>query len=74
MFTGCFFETDSSVASTNLPKAADMFQINRRIIFYNGITSEYILSIEGFCSIEDQKKKINLKLPAKPAMNIRNIS
>ena len=28
-----------------------MFQINRRIIFYNGITGDYMLSIEGLCSL-----------------------
>lgn len=43
---------DATIASRNLSKAADMFEINRRVIFYNGITSEYILVIEGRCSIE----------------------
>lgn len=42
---------DADVASRNLSKAADMFEIDRRIVFYNGITSEYILTIEGRCSI-----------------------
>jgi hypothetical protein len=49
-FIGC--QTDSQVVSSNLSKAADMFEINRRIVFYNGITDKYILSIEGRCSIE----------------------
>lgn len=48
--TAC--EDDATIASRNLSKAADMFEINRRVIFYNGITSEYILVIEGRCSIE----------------------
>lgn len=43
--------TDAKIASRNLSKAADMFEINRRIVFYNGITGEYMLSIEGRCSI-----------------------
>lgn len=47
---GC--NTDADVASHNLSKAADMFQIDRRIIFYNGITDSYILVVEGRCSIE----------------------
>lgn len=47
---GC--ENDASVASRNLSKAADMFEIERRIVFYNGITSDYILTIEGRCSID----------------------
>lgn len=42
---------DASVASRNLSKAADMFEIDRRVIFYNGITGGYILTIEGRCSI-----------------------
>ena len=46
---GC--NTDANVASRNLSKAADMFEIERRIVFYNGITGEYILVLEGLCSL-----------------------
>ena len=46
--SGC---TDAEVASTNLSKDANMFKINRRIIFYNGITGEYMLEIDGLCSL-----------------------
>ena len=42
---------DADIASHNLSVAADMFQINRRVVFYNGITGDYILSIEGLCSL-----------------------
>ncbi len=45
-------ENDARIASQNLSKAADMFEIERRIVFYNGITSEYILTIEGRCSLD----------------------
>lgn len=45
---GC--SSDSDVASRNLSKAADNFEVSRRVVFYNGITGEYMLSIEGFCS------------------------
>lgn len=44
--------SDAMVASSNLSKAADQFEINRRVVFYNGITDTYILSIEGRCSVE----------------------
>lgn len=44
--------SDAQVASSNLSRAADNFEINRRIVFYNGITNEYILTIEGLCSQE----------------------
>jgi hypothetical protein len=43
--------TDADVASASISQAADNFQIVRRIVFYNGITGEYMLSIEGLCSI-----------------------
>jgi hypothetical protein len=40
----------ADVASQNLSTQADQFQINRRIVFYNGITDKYIFVVEGFCS------------------------
>lgn len=43
--------TDADIASENLSKAADNFEIDRRIVFYNGITDTYLLSIEGRCSL-----------------------
>jgi hypothetical protein len=42
---------DADVASRNLSVAADMFEINRRVVFYNGITDSYMLTIEGLCSL-----------------------
>ena len=51
-FIGCM--DDAYVASQNLSKEADMFRIYRRVVFYNGITDEYILQIEGYCSIDIQ--------------------
>lgn len=44
--------SDSDVVSENLSKDADNFKVNRRIVFYNGITGEYMLVIEGFCSVQ----------------------
>lgn len=49
---------DSQVASRNLSYAADNFELNRRIVFYNGITSDYILTIEGRCSVEAKNKQL----------------
>lgn len=43
---------DASVASRNMSKAADMFEVDRRVVFYNGITGGYMLSVEGRCSIK----------------------
>jgi len=43
--------SDADIASSNLSQAADNFEVNRRIVFYNGVTGEYILTIEGLCSL-----------------------
>lgn len=42
---------EADVASHNLSKAADQFEVDRRIVFYNGITGGYMLAIEGRCSL-----------------------
>jgi hypothetical protein len=55
MLAGC---DDAKVASMNLSKAADNFEINRRIVFYNGITNDYLLEIVGLCSQEPSDKKL----------------
>lgn len=57
--------TDADVASTNLSKAADMFEIDRRVVFYNGITGEYILSLEGRCSLGNTDKAGQLTVTCK---------
>lgn len=44
--------SDSDVASQNISKDAENFKILRRIVFYNGITGNYILVIEGYCSVD----------------------
>lgn len=54
----CSSEADTS--STNLSKAADNFEIERRIVFINGITDQYILEIQGFCSIDDDGTQLEV--------------
>lgn len=51
---------DAEMASKNISKAADNFEINRRIVFYNGITGDYMLSIEGRCSIKDEVNQLEV--------------
>jgi hypothetical protein len=55
---------DADVASRNLSQAADNFEISRRVVFYNGITNDYILTIEGLCSLDNSVTK-NLKVTCK---------
>jgi hypothetical protein len=64
VMSGC--GTDAEVASYNLSKAADMFEINRRVVFYNGITDKYILSIEGRCSVEFYTNKFTVTVKTGP--------
>lgn len=45
---GC--DNSADVVSRNLSTASDNFEVNRRFVFYNGITGEYMLTIEGLCS------------------------
>lgn len=59
-------DDDASVASRNLSRAADMFEISRRVIFYNGINGEYILTIEGLCSIADQGAQLEVTCKTGP--------
>jgi len=62
LITGC---SDADIASRNLSKAADQFEVVRRIVFYNGITGEYILSIEGLCSLGNKDKPGELSVTCK---------
>lgn len=63
VMVGC--SSDAKVASHNLSKAADMFEIDRRIVFYNGITGDYILSLEGRCSITKDRADAQLEVTCK---------
>ena len=58
--------TDAKVASKNLSTAADMFEIDRRVVFLNGITGEYILVVEGRCSIYDEGYQLELTCKTGP--------
>lgn len=60
---------DADVASRNLSTAADNFEINRRIVFYNGITGEYMLTIEGLCSKDNTSTETTLGIVCKTGPN-----
>jgi hypothetical protein len=56
---GC---TEADTVSENLSKSADSFEIQRKIVFFNGITDKYLLTIEGLCSLgnNDNAKKLSV--------------
>lgn len=47
---GC--SNDADVASRNISQDSDNFKVTRRIVFFNGITDKYLMTIEGRCSIK----------------------
>lgn len=59
IFIICIFETtgctqrDSEIASYNVSKEADQFRVKRRITFINLRSNEYLFSLTGNCSIDD---------------------
>ena len=56
LLAGCV--DDAQVASRNISKAADNFEVVRRIVFINGITNTYLFEIIGPCNIEVQTRKL----------------
>lgn len=57
---------DADVASDNLSKAADNFEVARRIVFVNGITDQYLLEVIGFCSITDEGNQLEVTCKTGP--------
>jgi hypothetical protein len=58
---------DADVVSENLSKAADNFEVNRRIVMFNGITDKYLLTIEGPCSITDEGNQLEVVCKTGPS-------
>lgn len=67
--TAC--QTDADTASQNLSKAADMFEIPRRIVFINGITDKYLLTIEGLCSLGNNDKSREISVTCKDGRDFK---
>lgn len=52
-------ESAADTANTNLSKAAENFEVPRRIVGINGITDKILFSVEGFCSIESNGDQLD---------------
>lgn len=63
--TSC--DEESKVASYNVSAAAHNFEVNRRAIFYNGITGEYILTIEGLLSVTTNGNQLEVIVKTGPS-------
>lgn len=62
IMVGC--ESEADTVNHNLSQSADSFQVERRIVFMNGITDKYLLTIEGKCSLDVNDPK-NLRVTCK---------
>ena len=51
MLTASQCASDADTASRNISTAADAFEVQRRVVFLNGITDSIILVVEGRCSL-----------------------
>ena len=58
--SACTGDDDADVVSENISKAADNFEVMRRIVMFNGITDEYLLQIEGRCNIVDEGNQLEV--------------
>lgn len=52
LFAAACTESAADRANENLSKAAENFEVPRRIVGINGITDEALFSVEGYCSYE----------------------
>lgn len=58
IMAGC---SEADTVSENLSKSADNFQVQRKVVFFNGITDKYLLTIEGRCALNtDSAKKLTV--------------
>jgi len=56
VLAGC--TSDADRVNENLNTSAEQFEVQRTIVFYNGITESYIAVVEGRCSIERDGQKM----------------
>lgn len=57
--------SEADTVSQNLSKSADSFEVQRRVVFFNGITDNYLLTIEGLCALDtssDRKLTVTCKV------------
>ena len=61
--------TEADVVNNNIDKSADSFEVQRRVIFLNGITDKYLLTIEGLCSLGNDDTDGKLRVTCKVGKN-----
>jgi hypothetical protein len=61
--------TEADTVSQNLSKSADSFEVQRRIVFFNGITDKYLLTVEGLCALGNNDDPRRLSVTCKVGEN-----
>lgn len=67
LLAACTSEADT--VSHNLSKSADSFEVQRRIVFFNGITDRYLLTVEGLCALGNNDSPDRLSVTCKVGEN-----
>lgn len=57
---------EADVVDANFTEAGKSFEVPRRAVFYNGITGEYILSIEGLLTPKVENDRLELFVKTGP--------
>ena len=68
--TGC--PDDASIAKQNMNKAADNFEISRRVVMFNSISNTIMMVTEGKCSVEAGTLRTSVICKVGPGQYIRN--
>ena len=67
------FQDDAQVATKNLSKAADNFEVMRRVVFYNTWKGEVVKEFVGKCSVKDETTKFSIICKVGPSSFRRDI-
>ena len=63
---------DVDVAKSNMKKAADNFEIMRRVVMYNAITGKVVMVTEGKCSVDNDQYRTSIICKIGEGQYIRN--
>lgn len=63
---------DATVAKSNMNKAADNFEIMRRVVMYNAIIGQNVMVTEGKCSVDNDQYRTSIICKIGEGQYIRN--
>ncbi|MDM5298143.1 hypothetical protein QUF51_08220 [Bacillus pumilus] len=62
VMVGC---SEADTVSHNISKSSDSFEVQRRIVFFNGITDKYLLTVEGLCALGNGDNDLRMTVTCK---------